>query len=89
MWHTMALTALLSSEVCWGFHLLSNCFLSTYPGIKAGDNKVNWTDDCSFLLDCKGFRCVFETSVMRDHGSDCDSVTSSRVGLEQATHPVS
>lgn len=32
---------------------------------------------------------MFETSVMRDHGSNWDSVTGGGVSLEQATHPIS
>lgn len=50
---------------------------------------MNYTEGCSFWLDCKDLLCVFETSVMRDHGSNCDSVTTGRVGLEQATRPLS
>lgn len=49
---------------------------------------MNQTDGCSFFLECKDLLRVFETFVMRDQGSNCDSITTGRVVLEQATHPL-
>lgn len=70
MGHSMAVAALFSSlGFAGGIHLFSNCFLSSYPGLKTGDPKMNQTDGGSLLPDCTDLLLVFETSVGRDHSS--------------------
>lgn len=82
MGQTVTVAALFSFlGICWGHSFI---FLSSYLRLKTGDPKMNQADGGSLLPDCTDLLRVFETFVVRDHGSSCDPVTTGRVCLEQA-----